>query len=74
MYKQVRIDGIETYLFLPEELEDILRDSSKPDEFLRCIMWHRKCVREIENIKDVQYCRKCGHMLQGHLFMLSKKE
>ena len=38
MYKQVHIDGIETYLFLPEELEDILRDSSKPDEFLRCIL------------------------------------
>ncbi len=148
MYKQVHIDGIETYLFLTEELEDILRDSSKPDEFQRCIMWHRKCVGEIENIKDVklypavchiekadrwmpvyclemgkiyyhvgfrerwrcrdcgteygpvllhqmevdtvlyigrkwpqipkfftkQYCRKCGHMLQGHLFMLSKKE
>ena len=54
MYKQVRIDGIETYLFLPEELEDILRDSSKSDEFQRCIMWHRKCVREIESITDVK--------------------
>ena len=21
-----------------------------------------------------QYCSKCGHMLQGHIFMLSKKE
>ena len=54
MYKQVCIDGIETYLFLEDELKDILKDASKPEDFQRCIKWHRKCVREIENIKDVK--------------------
>lgn len=109
MYKQVRIDGIETYLFLPEELEDILRDSSKLPVY--CLemgktyyhvgfreRWHcRDCgteygpvllhQMEVDTVLYIgrkwpqipkffakQYCSKCGHMMQGHLFMLSKKE
>lgn len=54
MYKQVCIDGIQTYLFRADELEEVLVDSGRPKEFLRCIRWHRKRVREIEGIDKVK--------------------
>ena len=148
MYNEIWVDGILTYLFHLEDLDELLKDSSKPEDFKNCLLWHKKHLSELTRTEGVKLypaachvekinrwmpvyclelddsyyhvrlnswwrcrdcgeengpvllhqtevyrdvyigrelpqlppifkkmpCKKCGHLLQGHLIMLDKKE
>lgn len=47
MYKQILIDGILTYLFHPEELDELLKDSNKPKDFFNVFSGIRSAFRKL---------------------------
>lgn len=69
MYKQILIDGILTYLFHPEELDELLKDSNKPEDFLNCILWHKKRIQEITHIEEVKLYPAVCHVEKINCWM-----
>lgn len=62
MYKEIWIDGILTYLFHPEDLDELLEDSCKTEDFTDCILWHKKHLSEIAQIEEVKLYPAACHV------------
>ena len=54
MYKQIYIDGIQTYVLNEEMLELLHKDTSIPAKFKKCVEWHLEHDGQIRDISEVK--------------------
>lgn len=69
MYKQIYIDGIQTYVLSEDILEQLHKGEALPEQFQKCVGWHLKRSGEIENISAVKLFPAVLHNEKYHLWV-----